>query len=87
MVLKRLADALHDHDHILAVIRGAVVSPDRGALEGITRMSVLENLIVAQHNRLMRASLFSIAGLLGLARYRTAEAEAVAGVRLRRGSL
>ena len=29
-------------------------------------MSVLENLIVAQHNRLMRASLFSIAGLLGL---------------------
>jgi branched-chain amino acid transport system ATP-binding protein len=40
-------------------------------------MSVLENLIVAQHNRLMRASLFSIAGLLGLARYRTAEAAAV----------
>jgi branched-chain amino acid transport system ATP-binding protein len=40
-------------------------------------MSVLENLIVAQHNRLMSASLFSIAGLLGLARYRTAEAEAI----------
>ena len=29
-------------------------------------MTVLENLIVAQHNRLMRASGFSIAGLLGL---------------------
>jgi branched-chain amino acid transport system ATP-binding protein len=40
-------------------------------------MSVLENLMVAQHNRLMTASAFSIAGLLGLARYRTAEAEAI----------
>ncbi|MBK8175845.1 MAG: ABC transporter ATP-binding protein [Rhodospirillales bacterium] len=40
-------------------------------------MSVLENLIVAQHNRLMRASLFSLAGLLGLKRYRNAEREAV----------
>ena len=40
-------------------------------------MSVLENLIVAQHNALMRASLFSIAGLLGLPRYRKAEREAV----------
>jgi branched-chain amino acid transport system ATP-binding protein len=40
-------------------------------------MSVLENLIVAQHNRLMRASLFSVAGLLGLARYRNAEKEAI----------
>ena len=36
-------------------------------------MTVLENLIVAQHNRLMSASLFSIAGLLGLPRYRNAE--------------
>jgi branched-chain amino acid transport system ATP-binding protein len=41
------------------------------------RMSVLENLIVAQHNVLMRASAFSLAGLLGLARYRSAEARAV----------
>jgi branched-chain amino acid transport system ATP-binding protein len=40
-------------------------------------MSVLENLIVAQHNALMRASLFSVAGLLGLPRYRKAEREAV----------
>jgi branched-chain amino acid transport system ATP-binding protein len=40
-------------------------------------MSVLENLMVAQHNRLMAASLFSVAGLFGLARYRTAEAEAI----------
>ncbi|MBM3517596.1 MAG: ATP-binding cassette domain-containing protein [Alphaproteobacteria bacterium] len=42
------------------------------------RMSVLENLIVAQHNGLMRASLFSVAGLFGLPRYRRAERAAVA---------
>jgi branched-chain amino acid transport system ATP-binding protein len=40
-------------------------------------MSVLENLIVAQHTRLMRASLFTLGGLLGLPRYRHAEQEAV----------
>ena len=41
------------------------------------RMSVLENLIVAQHTRLMRASAFSLAGLLGLPRYKSAERDAV----------
>jgi len=40
-------------------------------------MSVLENLIVAQHNPLMHASLFSMAGLLGLANYRHAERRAI----------
>jgi len=35
-------------------------------------MTALENLIVAQHNLLMSASLFSIAGFLGLPRYRSA---------------
>ena len=40
-------------------------------------MSVLENLIVAQHTRLMRASVFSLAGLLGLPRYKSAERDAV----------
>jgi branched-chain amino acid transport system ATP-binding protein len=40
-------------------------------------MSVLENLIVAQHNELMDASFFSLAGLFGLARYRRAEEKAV----------
>ncbi len=42
-----------------------------------SQMSVLENLVVAQHNRLMRASGFTVYGLLGLKRYRRAEAEAV----------
>jgi len=41
------------------------------------RMTVLENLLVAQHVKLMRASVFSIAGLLGLPRFRAAEAEAI----------
>jgi branched-chain amino acid transport system ATP-binding protein len=45
-------------------------------------MTVLENLIVAQHNLLMSASVFSIAGLLGLPRYRSAERAAVERARL-----
>ena len=40
-------------------------------------MTVLENLIVAQHNKLMRASAWSIAGLLGLKRYRNVETAAI----------
>lgn len=42
-----------------------------------SKMSVLENLMVAQHIPLMKASAFSIAGLLGLARFRDAEKDAV----------
>jgi branched-chain amino acid transport system ATP-binding protein len=40
-------------------------------------MSVLENLVVAQHNRLMRASGYTLLGLVGATSYRRAEAEAV----------
>ena len=40
-------------------------------------MTVLENLLVAQHNKLMRASGMSVFGLLGLQRYRTAERDAI----------
>lgn len=40
-------------------------------------MTVLENLLVAQHNRLRRASFYSIAGLLGFQSYKKAEAEAI----------
>jgi len=40
-------------------------------------MSVLENLILAQHNTLMLASGFTVFGLLGLKRYKRAEEEAV----------
>ena len=41
------------------------------------KMTVLENLIVAQHNVLQAASLFSIAGLLKLPSYRRAEVAAI----------
>ena len=45
------------------------------------KMTVLENLIVAQHNQLMRASLYTVGGLLGLPRYRRAERAALATAR------
>ena len=41
------------------------------------RMTVLENLLVAQHNGLMRASGYTLLGLIGWKGYRAAEAEAV----------
>jgi branched-chain amino acid transport system ATP-binding protein len=41
------------------------------------RMSVLENLLVAQHNKLMRASGFTVFGLFGLPVYRHAEQKAI----------
>ena len=41
------------------------------------QMTVLENLVVAQHNVLMRASGLTVWGLFGLARYKTAEKRAV----------
>ena len=41
------------------------------------RMSVLENLLVAQHHRMMRASGYCLAGLLGLPGWRRAEKAAV----------
>lgn len=40
-------------------------------------MTVLENLLIAQHNKLMVASNFTIGGLLHLSGYRKAEAEAI----------
>jgi branched-chain amino acid transport system ATP-binding protein len=44
-------------------------------------MTVLENLLVAQHNKLMVASGFSLFGILGLPSYRAAEREAIAKAR------
>lgn len=42
-----------------------------------TGLTVLENLLVAQHNMLMRASGYTILGLLGFPAYRHASAEAI----------
>jgi len=44
-------------------------------------MSVLENLMVAQHNKLQQASKWSVAGLFNLPVYRRAEQEAIAQAR------
>lgn len=41
------------------------------------RMTALENLIVAQHNRLMKASGFTFLGLFGYKGYREAERQAI----------
>jgi branched-chain amino acid transport system ATP-binding protein len=62
-------------DHRIAA-RGRVARTFQN-IRLFTRMSVLENLIVAQHRTLMAASGFSLAGLLGLPVYRRAEARAV----------
>jgi branched-chain amino acid transport system ATP-binding protein len=40
-------------------------------------MTVLENLLVAQHNKLMKASGYTILGLLGIGGYRAAAAESI----------
>ena len=40
-------------------------------------MTLLENLLVAQHNKLMKASGYTIMGLVGLGGYRKASAESV----------
>jgi branched-chain amino acid transport system ATP-binding protein len=40
-------------------------------------MTVLENLMIAQHNKLMVASGYSVAGILGLSSYRAGEREAI----------
>lgn len=42
-----------------------------------SKMTVLENLLVAQNNKLQKASMFSIAGVLGLPNYRAAHNEAI----------
>src|SRR5690606_32980659 len=40
-------------------------------------MTVLENLLVAQHNALMRASGFTVGGIVGIPSFRKAEKEAI----------
>ena len=72
-----LLERLDDH----AICRRARVARTFQNIRLFARMSVLENLIVAQHTALMAASVFSLAGLLGLRRYREAEKAAVAKAR------
>ena len=40
-------------------------------------LTVLENLLIAQHNRLMKASGFTVLGLLGIGHYKAAQAASI----------
>ncbi len=79
----RLALARGGETHFLERMDGFRIAREAGVARTFQNirlfagMTALENLVVAQHNRLMRASFFSIAGLLGLPVYRRAEARAV----------
>ena len=70
-------------DFLLERIEGYRIAKDAGvartfqSIRLFPRMTVLENLVLAQHNVLMRASAYTFAGLLGLKVYRDAEAKAV----------
>ena len=79
----RLTVRRPDRSFLLEQMEGFRIARDAGVartfqnLRLFPQMSVLENLIVAQHKALMRASMFSVAGLLGLPIYRRAEDEAL----------
>ncbi len=70
--------------HRLDLLSGHRISSEAGVARTFQNvrlfagMTVLENLMVAQHVPLMRASAFSIAGLLNLRSYRRAEEDAIA---------
>jgi branched-chain amino acid transport system ATP-binding protein len=68
-----LLERMGDHD----ITRHAKVARTFQNIRLFAGMTALENLLVAQHTSLMRASGFSLIGLVGLASFATAERAAV----------
>ena len=64
-----LLERMPDHE----IARYAHVARTFQNIRLFAGMTALENLIVAQHQPLMRASIFSLAGLVGAPSFRTAE--------------
>ncbi len=68
-----LLERLRDHE----IARDAHVSRTFQNIRLFSGMTVLENLMVAQHNPLMRASAWTIGGVFGISGFRQAETEAI----------
>jgi len=68
-----LLERLPDHE----IARTARVARTFQSVRLFAGMTALENLMVAQHNALMRASLWTVGGVLGLPGFRAARAAAV----------
>jgi branched-chain amino acid transport system ATP-binding protein len=73
----------HEEPYLLERMEDHEISAEAGVartfqnIRLFSGMTVLENLLVAQHEVLRKASWYSIAGILGLESFRKAEAEAV----------
>jgi branched-chain amino acid transport system ATP-binding protein len=80
----RIALGHGGREHLLERLDGFRIASEAGVARTFQNirlfagMTVLENLIVAQHNRLMRASLYTVGGLFGWPGYRRAEKLAIA---------